>query len=233
MPDHKAIENLLEKIKKIKPDILDRKLENWSEVFTPEIESFAREVYWCDSDSVNIFLVKGTQHPDYVGMTWIEFLEKGKRMSLNLGLYQSNPGYYFTSEKKLPTIYLKRINGGDYYIGEDGNHRTCIAKSVFFLESLTNLHGVCVTDYRIDRESLFAFTEVTETLAKRNLQVKITPTRKLVRRDDSAGWKKDIYKIGFEVSQPGKEKLLLQSVSELKRTSSEILKKKSFFRKFF
>jgi len=55
-------------------------------------------------------------------------------MELNLSLLRENPDYYFEAKKKEPPIYYKSIDGGDLYIGEDGNHRTCIAKALFYLE---------------------------------------------------------------------------------------------------
>ena len=44
------------------------------------MDFFTVERRWKDSADVDLERVKGTFHPDYVGMRWGEFLQKGKRM---------------------------------------------------------------------------------------------------------------------------------------------------------
>ena len=143
------VENLLKEIKNINPEILNRPMDRW---FAPDMR-FVKETYWQDSASVNIFRVTGTQHDyNYIGLSWIEFLEQGKRMPLNLNWFKTNPDYYHQTNKKIPSMYYQSINGGDMYVGGDGNHRTAICKAFFYLTGETTIHGVTVTDYRIDNE---------------------------------------------------------------------------------
>jgi hypothetical protein len=95
--------------------------------------------------------VVGTYHPDYQGLTWEEFLYKGKRMKLNFDLLKHNPDYYFSDEMKLPLMSFIRING-KLFVRDDGNHRTAIARLLFALtgEPERLLQGVLLVEIRID-----------------------------------------------------------------------------------
>ncbi|MGX9256378.1 hypothetical protein [Pantoea ananatis] len=55
---------------------------------------FLRRHYWTDAGSINVFCIKGTAHPDYQGISWHEFLHRGKRMDRNIPMLERNPGYY-------------------------------------------------------------------------------------------------------------------------------------------
>jgi hypothetical protein len=158
-----------------------------------DLEPFIKQHYWCDSTSVNIFRVVGTQHPDYAEMSWIKLLEKGKRMHLNLRLYAENPGYYYEDIKKEPPMYFKSIDGDNLYIGEDGNHRTCIARCVFYLAGRTTLHGVTVNDYRIDWDFKKVYEQIVETIQKKGMPYIVKPIKRAVSREDSAGWMLERY----------------------------------------
>jgi len=95
------------------------------------IDSFCVEVEWKDDVEVELAAITGTVHPDYQGRTWLWLLKYGKRMKINLNLLMHNPRYYFLSEKKIPSMSYLQI-GKKYYVYSDGNHRTCIAKFLFF-----------------------------------------------------------------------------------------------------
>lgn len=115
------------------PHFAEKVIRSWDETQFNVLQPFIMEHYWCGSSSVNVFRVIGTRHSDYAGGTWLDLLMRGKRMdNINLPLYQSNPGYYLETTQKVPMMYYQSIDGGDLYIGADGNHRTCIAKFDFF-----------------------------------------------------------------------------------------------------
>lgn len=42
---------------------------------------------WQACGDINVFAVTGTRHPDYQGLTWLEFLAQGRRMPLNHRLW--------------------------------------------------------------------------------------------------------------------------------------------------
>ena len=220
------IENLLLEIKSDSPEILTQPLLKWNAAET-EPYLFVKEKFWQDSASVNVFRVVGTQHPDYTGMSWIEFLEKGKRMGINLSLFRENPDYYLRTEKKVPGMYYQSIDGGVLYVGGDGNHRTAIAKAFFYLTGQTTLHGVTVTDYRIDGEMKAAFEEIKETIKIRKLPIGVEFVSKAVSRDDSGGWMLERYENIIKTTEyrSGRD-VVLSSASAVKEYL-ETLKRKS------
>lgn len=172
----------------------------WSEAQFDGLQSYITEHYWCGNASVNVFRVIGTCHPDYAGGTWIDLLMHGKRMdSVNLPLFQTNPGYYLETIQKTPMMYYRSIDGGSLYIGDDGNHRTCIARFDFFRNGLTTLHGVTVDDYRIDWEFKKLVEELQSVVEKKRIPVFISVRSEVIERQDTSGWKLDKFKLVADV----------------------------------
>ena len=222
------INDLLEEIKNLNPEILNRQIDKWT---APDMR-FVKETYWQDSASVNIFRVKGTQHPDYAGLTWIEFLEKGKRMALNLGLFKTNPDYYRQTDKKIPSMYYQSIDGGELYVGGDGNHRTAICKAFFYLTGETTLHGVTATDYRMDNELKNIFDDIKKTIREKRLFIDIDVVSETASRDDSGGWMLEKYNHKLKVMDYKKNKdFFLNNNTEAKEFLENINMSK--FRRFF
>ena len=212
--------DLLDKIKNANPEILNRTIRKWNDFPF----AFVKEKYWQDAGSVNIFRIVGTEHPDYAGLTWLSFLELGKRMYLNLDLFDKNPGYYRETQKKIPSMYYQSIDGGDLYIGGDGNHRTAIAKAAFFLTGETTLHGVTVTDYRIDWKFKEIYEELTELIVKKRLSYKADIISETVLRDDTAGWMLEKYDLKIKLFDFKKQKTTLLNMQEAKNLISKLKK---------
>ncbi len=177
------------------PHWASQQLKEWDENDFRSKEPFAIEKYWSSQHSINVFEVAGTAHPDYQGMSWLDFLSKGKRMKQNLLLQQNNPGYYLDETVKQPTMYYIEIDNSGWYINGDGNHRTCIARFMFHRMGRTMLHGVCVESYRTDFEALKAFRLLRAVAAVNQLPFVIEPKRKTLSREDTAGWMRERYEI--------------------------------------
>lgn len=214
--------DLITEIKKINPEILNREIRKWGE---SGIMPFVKEKYWQDAGSVNVFRVAGTEHPDYAGLTWLSFLELGKRMYLNLDLAGKNPGYYRETQKKAPSMYYQSIDGGDLYVAGDGNHRTAIAKAAFFLTGETTLHGVTITDYRIDWKLKEIYEELTELIAKKKLPYKADTISEPSLRDDTAGWMLEKYDLKIKLFDFKKQKTTLLYMQEAKNLMAEFNRK--------
>jgi len=197
-----------------------------------ELERFAVFHYWSDSESVNVFQVVGTAHPDYIGYPWIEMLRVGKRMPLNLRLLKENPGYYFEVRKKEPEMHYTKINGKIYISGE-GNHRTSIAKVFFFFTGDQILHGIRFDELLIDYEAKRLYEEIRRVLLTEGYPVGIEIVRKNVKREDTAGWKKDYYEISFLLENYRYSRKRIVSKNDLKRIPDEVNLKKSFWRRLF
>ena len=222
------VNDLLKEIKDVNPEILNRQIDKWT---APDMR-FVKESFWQDSASVNIFRVKGTQHPDYAGLTWLEFLETGKRMALNLNFFKTNPDYYRQTEKKIPSMYYQSIDGGELYIGGDGNHRTAICKAFFYLTGETTLHGVTVTDYRMNNELKGIFDDIKKTIRKKGLSVDIDIVSETASRDDSGGWMLEKYTPAIQIQDYKKNNyVILHNAKEAKEFLEDINMSK--FRRFF
>jgi hypothetical protein len=121
-------------------------------------------------------------------------------MNINLDLYKDNPVYYYETRKKEPSMYFRSIDGGDLYIGEDGNHRTCIAKASFYLEGSSLLHGAILNDYRINWEMKRVYDELVETLRKRGIPWGIEVNSERISREDSGEWMREFFRTFLVVS---------------------------------
>lgn len=224
---------LLSKIKSINPEILLKRIIKWDEVEFRRLGPFFSEHYWHGNASINPFRVVGTQHPDYTGMNWIEFLEKGKRMNINLKLLELNPIYYYEAKKKDPTMYFLSIDGGDLYIGEDGNHRTCISKALFYLDGSSILHGVVLNDYRVNWEFKKAFEELKDFIEKNNLPFMVEAISEIVSREDSGEWMREKFKNYALIHNLKKKTEIKVGLEGIEKFVKEHQKKKfwSFLRK--
>ena len=207
----------MQEIKSVNPDLLNQRIQRWDDMEFRKLQTFATEKYWQDSSSINVFRVVGTQHPDYGGWTWLDFLQGGKRMGLNLSLLRDNPGYYYDTTRKQPTMFFHSLDGGDMYIGGDGNHRTCIAKALFYLNGDSMIHGVSLTDWRIDWALKKAFDELIALTVQKGLPFFIEAVQETMDRDDSSGWMREKYKPGVRVYDTKRNKRYLFT------TSSEIM----------
>ena len=200
-----------------KPFFCLEKIQAFKQEWKHIIDSFIEEYTWEYNASINIFRVSGTCHPDYQGMTWNEFLEKGKRMQINLMLFEENPGYYLDTEHKEPTMSYIQIDGGNYFVDADGNHRTCIAKFYFFLKERVYLHGVELKHYRINHSALELYTRL-------KTKYHITPILKKLSREDTPGWMQEHYQTEFKLDNG--------DVIDMAR-AEKLLKSKSIIKKFW
>lgn len=171
------------------------------------IEPFLRHKAWTNRATVNVFRILGTQHPDYRGLTWLEFLQRGKRMGHNLQLHREHPGYYHDTAVKEPTMYYLTLDGGlSYYIAEDGNHRSGIARFDCWYRGECLLHGVTVTDLRPDYELarlhrlLNDRLEALRATSRRFCSVSVEPVTERVTREDGPGWMLETYRPTLRVA---------------------------------
>lgn len=224
---------LLKRITEVRPEILQREIKGWDKDEFMKLQPFIYEHYWASHATINIFRVTGTQHPDYIGMSWLDFLGKGKRMSLNHRLYEDNPDYYDSCGKKEPTMYFQSIDGGELYVGQDGNHRTAIAKAIFYLEGDPSLHGVEVNDYRVDWKMKDLYDRVDRIIKGKGLPYHIQPVTKAFGRDDSGGWMVEKYEIKVKVfnTKTGNETIL--DAEGLNKFSEKIQKSRGLLGRVF
>ncbi|EAB3870726.1 hypothetical protein NPF39_002946 [Salmonella enterica subsp. enterica serovar Uganda] len=185
------------------PHWAGEQIEAWDDRKLRLHGSFIRRHYWTDCGSLNVFCVRGSEHPDYQGLTWHEFLHRGKRMDRNIALLESNPDYYQGTERKFPSMYYNSYNGLDWFIGADGNHRTGLARFLFHERQMAYLHGLCLNHYEFDDVFLEAYLALCEELrfhAAQGFYMELEVTRVPESRRDTAGWKTDLFSTALSFS---------------------------------
>jgi len=195
-----SIENtLLDKVVRDLPAPMTEVIEPFDQrVFELE-RKFCIEERWSDNATVNVFKVEGMRLSDYIGLSWLEFLQDGGRMDLNLRLFAENPVYYQEKRKKEPTMHYIRWNNRLYVYG-DGNHRTCIARAYLHFLGIRELHGIDLTEYQVNYRALKTYENLVKGIEEKRLHhVEVKPVRKLVAREDGPGWHNEKFKLGLEI----------------------------------
>ena len=207
-------QNILEWAKDNQTHWTSQVIEAWDADKLDKLSPFIKSHYWSDRHSVNVFSVVGTAHPDYIGLTWLDFLHQGKRMRANQALLGRNPIYYDETTVKAPSMLYVSLNGKHWYVNGDGNHRTCIAKFHFErlnaqgISTQTMVHGVTTDDYRIDWDLYYLFESLKTLLDNTKTNGRLEPVREHLVRQDGPGWKVDKYATKLRYIQNQKEELL-------------------------
>ncbi|WP_434986923.1 hypothetical protein [Vreelandella zhaodongensis] len=173
------------------PDWSLEPIKPWEAVYSRDASAFVSREYWTDTGSVNVFRVVGTMHHQYQGKTWLQFLLGGKRMQHNLQRLMDNPGYYLHPVNRRPKIDYYTIDGLDYFVGSDGNHRTCLARFFLDQEGKSQLHEVTVHHHHLDQAFFNVYRSLQGSIREHHVAKVIWPDRRLLGRDDTAGWKVD------------------------------------------
>lgn len=154
--------------------------------------------------SVDVGRVVGTDHASYMESDWLNLLNHGRRMDARQKDLANNPSYYLLAEViRNPTWYLTTFDAGNtWYVDDDGNHRTCIAKFYFdrlIKEGLINhsvVNGIYAKDIEVDWDLYRAVNHVQSNYAHFFMQV----DSDRVKREDSNAWHKDFYKISVTIT---------------------------------
>jgi len=128
-------------------------------------------------------------------------------------------------------MYYLTLDGLNYYIGADGNHRTCIARFDYHYRGQTVLHGVTVNHMHVDVEFLQLYRQLKDICRERKLLVNIDAQRINQGREDTAGWKLDLYQpqIVFEDMETlNKEILQKQTLASKIKLLSKPAKRRWF-----
>ena len=198
--------SLLEKVRSSLTHWANDTIRPFDEDLYREALPFATRRYWCDSGSVNVFRIVGTDHKSYQNKTWGWMIENGQRMSGNLREYEKNPDYYTQTAKKKDMSYLT-LDGLDYFITQ-GNHRSTIARFDFHYRGLTTLHGVTIEDVRIDWDLFRAYREIVGLVEEGILACFVTPLSEKLSREDTAGWMLESFRTGLRIRSKGTEQVL-------------------------
>ena len=187
--------DLLQKTNKNPPVWANDILLPWNDKLLDQKRAFIQKHYWTGQGSVNVFNVVGTIHSDYANKSWLNLLNNGKRMSLNIPLLEAKPEYYHASDElKQPAMYYNTLDGIHYYIADDGNHRTCLARFYFYEKGLTQITGVNINHYHIDELFYSVYQQIRHEIHEQNLPVIIHPEKEAIKREDTTGWMTDCYR---------------------------------------
>ena len=199
---------LLEKVRSSPPHWANNTIRPFDEDLFRDALPFVTRRYWCDSGSVNVFRIVGTRHPEYRNMSWGWMIEHGKRMPENLFLHGTNPGYYLETGRKIPEMTYLTLDGLDYFVNTDGNHRSTIARFDFHNRGLTTLHGVTIEDVRIDWDLFRVYGEIVGLVEEGILAGFVAPFSEKLSREDTAGWMLETFRTAIRIRSKGKEQIL-------------------------
>jgi hypothetical protein len=165
----------------------------WEHAYPHDQHSFLESHYWTETGSVNVFQIVGTDHWDYQGKSWLDFLTSGKRMQRNLQALIDNPSYYLEPTFRRPAIRYNTVDGLNFYVGSDGNHRSCIARFFLAEQQISQLYDVTVNHYKVRENFHRIYTGLNQAIKEMKVLVDIYPKRIQAGREDAAGWKIDHY----------------------------------------
>lgn len=104
-----------------------------------------------NNQKIKISSIVGTDHEAYsIKESWLSMLYNANRMNKALDKYNNNPNYYFSQDSQNKSMSYVTLNGKDFYITNDGNHRSTIAKFVLSQKNQEYLYGVTIIRYNID-----------------------------------------------------------------------------------
>ena len=194
---------LIDKVRSSPPHWANDAIRPFDEALFREALPFPVRRYWCDSASVNVFRIVGTDHESYKNKTWAWMFTNAQRISSNLREYEVDPNYYLQTVKKKDMVF-QTLDGLDYYIRQ-GNHRSAIARFDFHYRGITTLHGVSIEDVRVDWPMFRLYREIVRKQEEHVLPWGLFRESELLSREDTAGWMLETYRIGIRVKTPEKE----------------------------
>jgi len=224
-------ENLIEHVKKNNNPYLNLTIEAFPEdlISSP----FVTRERWEVNKTVDVFEIVGIAHPDYIGLSWIDMLKEGKRMStVNLPLLEKNPEYYLENDPKNPAIEYTKIND-EIYISGDGYHRTSIAKVLLYFLGQIQFSGVKCREIEVDLRLAMLVDQAKALIAEKKLPLVIEVKKQHVKRKDGPGWSEDFFMPEIEVVNVKKlKRIYLHSFNEVGQLISEV-NRFNLFTKFF
>ena len=121
--------------------------------------------------------------------------------------------YYLETSKKSPEMTYITMDGLDFYVSTDGNHRSAIARFDFHYRGITTLHGVSIEDIRVDWPMFECFQRILADLEERRLPYQVSPVSKKLAREDTAGWMLETFLPRIRIRGRGNE-IFLENVSQ-------------------
>jgi hypothetical protein len=198
----------VEQVRSAPPSWANDEILRWDDSCFRRERDFITRHYWTTQGSINVFRIIGTDHPQYAGMSWLELLDRGKRMDINIPLLEKNPGYYTEPGHKRSSMNFNSFDGINWFIGSDGNHRSCLARFYFHVNGLgmTQLHDVTMNHYDIDHlyyEACREIQKLIDVMAQQGIYLTLEVRNQVVHRDDTPGWKLDHFQIEAQLHQNG------------------------------
>jgi len=198
--------------------ILENEILSLNE-FLKSVDDFIVVKHLKLNTNADITKVHGTDHLKYIGISYLDMLEKGLKMDINIPLLLENPVYYYETQAKNPTIYYTFFNtpdGGEVgFVDGDGNHRTCLAKVIeAFDKNYKYVSGITKVSYKVDYAIKAKFSFLKEELNKLGYRLNIKKEDVGLEEDKNNHSVKWRYKHKFEIA--GKNRYLeLNSLDEV------------------
>lgn len=174
---------------KTPPDWSQKPLLAWSDAYPADCRSFLTEHYEAFDASVNVFNVVGTLCKLFQNKTWLDLLQDGSKIATNLDELQRNPDYYLNLVSRVPAMQFYTTDGLSFYVGHDGNHRTCLAKFFLFDQSKSHLHSVAVEHFLVNWPFYAIYKQLKELIAVEQLPYELTAASQRIGYNDGVGWR--------------------------------------------
>jgi len=193
------------------PSWADEPLEDWRQLIGQHRLRFTVRKYRHEAAAINLFGVVGSQHPKHQGRSWLDLLLGAPRMGANLREYERHPDYYRASTacQKIPPLYYQTLDGLRFYIGQNGNHRTCIARFDAHFNRYSLIHGVYLTHYQVDDEFHRRFLALCQVAEERRLDFTFVPVRYPTHHEVAYGWSLDRYRPALRTRRAGDDSVYL------------------------
>ncbi|ROC60432.1 hypothetical protein [Klebsiella quasipneumoniae] len=125
------------------------------------------------------------------------------------------------------------LDGLDWYVSADGNHRSCLARFYFHLQGygVTQLHNVSLSQYQVDHTFMTAceaLSAMVPALRLRGVYLALSAQRVPVSRDDTPGWKVDTWHTEVTVTlddttgNEGEQRFILHHAAEAEQLRRQL-----------
>ena len=183
--------------------VLEKKISSYNELYG-QVKDFIISKRIEFQGAVDIDDIVGTDHFKYVGLSYLEMIEKGIKMDINIPLLIENPIYYFENKPREPNILYATFNFSNAkkisFVEEHGNHRTTLAKVIRALDrSYKTIYNVKNTIYQVDYKSMEKFFKLRDELKKYGYYLEVRKKENGLSEDISGKWIEWRYKLVFLV----------------------------------
>lgn len=192
-PLSSPVTTLLQRTQQALPYWACNPIKTWDHGNFAMVAGFATQRVQNRMASINVHGIVGTLQDTYPHRSWLSLLHQGEKMPHNLALHASHHVYYLRPQTKKPVMDFVSVNQLEFYVANEGMHRSCIAKFDFHHDRTCMLHGVELTQYTIDWEFYRRYRAINALILDRRLPYRVMVMPQQIRHEETADWRHDTY----------------------------------------